>query len=508
MPRQSTRPTRKAAARAVSSPISKEKRSPSTSPKKNSRTKQSPSPNPKKGAKKAAPARKRGRNTSSLTPEPEEVTSITKENASDQVNGRPTQTSPRAKRQKAVSDFNIPFPFTRTGEVFVVGSGDCGQLGLGPDVLEKEKVGLLQYFRDKNIVSIVAGGLHNIALDINGKLYSWGCNDQLALGRGGEETEPAPVDGLEDKVVVQVACGDSISAALTQDGQVYSWGTFRNSTGIFGYYPGIEIQPRPRLVKELPKHVVQIAAGNNHLVAITKEGKMYTWGVGEQGQLGHKVISRHTKEGSLIPRRINFYPKGISKNGRRVKKNFTRVFCGGYTTYLVHESNAVYAYGLNNYGQLGVGPTSEEVYDPMLIDGVDPENGLQAIAGGEHHTLYLDDKGDVYAFGRGDSGQLGLGNTVERQKTPVKIPTLSNVRSISANGSFSLAVCHPAENETVSNFYTWGYGDMGQLANQGAGDEEAPFHVDFKGREAITASAGGQHTVILVEPKPAQPKSE
>lgn len=50
------------------------------------------------------------------------------------------------------------------------------------------------------------------------KVYSWGCNDQKALGRSGEETEPAPVDGLEDIFIVAITCGDSCSVALSKDG--------------------------------------------------------------------------------------------------------------------------------------------------------------------------------------------------------------------------------------------------------------------------------------------------
>jgi alpha-tubulin suppressor-like RCC1 family protein len=56
------------------------------------------------------------------------------------------------------------------GQVFVVGSGDCGQLGLGQDVLEKERPALLSYFNDKKIVKIYAGGLHNICLSKTGKV--------------------------------------------------------------------------------------------------------------------------------------------------------------------------------------------------------------------------------------------------------------------------------------------------------------------------------------------------
>jgi regulator of chromosome condensation len=60
--------------------------------------------------------------------------------------------------------------YTEIGHVFVVGSGDCGQLGLGPDVLEKERLAIISYFSDKNIVAVFAGGMHNIALDANGKV--------------------------------------------------------------------------------------------------------------------------------------------------------------------------------------------------------------------------------------------------------------------------------------------------------------------------------------------------
>lgn len=56
------------------------------------------------------------------------------------------------------------------GDVFVVGSGDCGQLGLGPDVFEKERPGKLDYFADKDIVTVVAGGMHNIAQSKTGKV--------------------------------------------------------------------------------------------------------------------------------------------------------------------------------------------------------------------------------------------------------------------------------------------------------------------------------------------------
>lgn len=81
------------------------------------------------------------------------------------------------------------------------------------------------------IVAVAAGGLHTLALSAEGRVYSWGCNDEKALGHGAPEFTVAMVEGLDGVRVVQVAAGDSISAALSEDGRVFSWGTFRVGGG-------------------------------------------------------------------------------------------------------------------------------------------------------------------------------------------------------------------------------------------------------------------------------------
>lgn len=61
--------------------------------------------------------------------------------------------------------FNIP------GRVFVVGCGSFGQLGFGPKVHSREKLQQLDYFDSLEIVQVVAGGLHNIALSKHGQVF-------------------------------------------------------------------------------------------------------------------------------------------------------------------------------------------------------------------------------------------------------------------------------------------------------------------------------------------------
>ena len=74
------------------------------------------------------------------------------------------------------------------GHVLTVGQGDTGQLGLGEDIMEKTRPGLVKEVEDA--VEVVAGGMHSVVLDKNGQVWTFGCNDEGSLGRVvGEEEE-------------------------------------------------------------------------------------------------------------------------------------------------------------------------------------------------------------------------------------------------------------------------------------------------------------------------------
>ncbi|KAL6598402.1 RCC1/BLIP-II protein [Neocallimastix sp. 'constans'] len=375
---------------------------------------------------------------------------------------------------------SLPKPPTIVGEVFVMGSGECGQLGLGPDEVERLRPAKIKVLAEKNITDIVAGGMSTFAIsnqDNVQTIYSWGCNDQGCLSRGNEETEVFPVEGLENIHIVEVAAGDSITAVLSDKGLVYACGTYRANNGIFGFNTASKEQRKFVLVEGI-KNVISIAAGANHIAAITVNGKLYTWGVGEHGELGRKIMERHKVGSSLIPRAINF---------SRAKK-FVKVYAGGYHTFAVTSNNEVYSFGLNNYGQLGLGDeiSREQPEEVELPEGF----VIKDIGVGEHHTIIL---GEAYAFGRNDSYQLGLGDN-QPHNTPTLAPELKNLVSISCGSAFSLGVTKDGD------FMAWGYGECGQLGNSGV-DEEKPKIIDLKGRKVIKAEAGGQHSVLLLHPR-------
>ena len=116
----------------------------------------------------------------------------------------------------------LPAPPSGPTTIAVVGNGDCGQLGFGPDLLEAEKPKRCPFFEGKRIVSVACGGMHTAAVGVDGLVWTWGCNDDGALGRAGDEDVPQLVAGgaLASARVTAMACGDSVRVAMRREGRL------------------------------------------------------------------------------------------------------------------------------------------------------------------------------------------------------------------------------------------------------------------------------------------------
>jgi regulator of chromosome condensation len=91
--------------------------------------------------------------------------------------------------------------------VLTFGSGDCGQLAHGveddADMMVKFPR-IVKTLQNKSVIRVACGGLHSVAVTEDGEVYTWGCNDDGALGRDGEENFPAKVEGFGNDPVVHV----------------------------------------------------------------------------------------------------------------------------------------------------------------------------------------------------------------------------------------------------------------------------------------------------------------
>jgi regulator of chromosome condensation len=207
------------------------------------------------------------------------------------------------KRKSIVAAEAPAFDNKRTRvDVLSMGSGDMAQLGRGSDEADREAPtpALVQV---ADITKLAVGALHNLVCDgETGAVVSWGCNDDGALGRTGDEWLPTPVagwlgqaqqaDAEERAHVWKLACGASHSLVLTSDEQVWACGLFRDANG-----PMTDAATTTQLarVTGFGKHgVVDVASGDHHAVALDHAGNVYQWGRGNTSLVARFPLSPHS----------------------------------------------------------------------------------------------------------------------------------------------------------------------------------------------------------------------
>lgn len=373
---------------------------------------------------------------------------------------------------------------------------------------------------------------------------------------------PLPLGGTQGEVerfrATRVAAGDSVSVALNERGEVRVWGSFRSNDGLMGF-DGTEgsdkTQFLPVALPSLVKHsFVQVACGSDHVLALSTEGIVFSWGNGQQGQLGRRIIERRKING-LTPERL-------------MLKDVTAIGACSYHSFAIDKRGDVWAWGLNTLSQLGVSTSLDTVTMPTRVPSLSPKNlgGARVILahGGQHHSLFLLDDGRVFGCGRCDGFELGIDEAHPAMKEvvaarnawsnrrdeelkgemqvwekrmaekragqsgpggggpsgmdmimseedmpprrgpppdefiaePVHIPFPNNARIV----SFSCGARHNLAVDDKGIVYSWGFGVTSQL---GQGEEEqieTPTPVRSKQLlpfSTVAAQAGGQHCVLL-----------
>lgn len=430
----------------------------------------------------------------------------------------------RARSHKP--SFNpLPDLPTQRLNVYVFGSGSICELGLGPLVTEVKRPRLnpLLPIDTVGIVKLAVGGAHAIALDYDGRVWSWGQNDSGVLGRLTKESEdeidddwivnskestPGLVEGLPASAIfVEVAATDNLSVAVTDEGHLWAWGTFIDD-GQKCFKTGVNYQREPIHITTV-KNVVKVAAGKDHLLILDKSGDVFGWGVGSSFQLGVHV-NPNLRSRVFGPLKI----PGLKK--------IKHVSAGEYHSFAINQDDKVFSWGLNNFGQAG---NPEEAGDGKVIKKVThasffDDKKIVQIAGGNHHSLALTADGEIYAFGEMNFHQLGLNpsnlpecTVREADGTPAYVPIPTKIEGpgipkfkyVAVGTDHSLAIS--AEDGSP---WTWGFGETYQLGHgKPAGedspeDEEVPTKIDNTATRGVTmtfAGAGGQFSVLAGLPR-------
>jgi regulator of chromosome condensation len=180
-----------------------------------------------------------------------------------------------------------------TGELMAMGSDDCCALGISlsnDDEKEGEYPPTFSRNLPHNMIQVEAGGLHSVALTEDGRVFTFGQNDDNALGRVMEEDaihlagEVVSLPPSAQGRIVMIAAGDNHSLFLDIDGQVYMCGMYKDiDSGKFAnVQPGEKLhngtsQPVPIRIP-FPQPVRKIVAGHSSNAAILADDSLYTWG--------------------------------------------------------------------------------------------------------------------------------------------------------------------------------------------------------------------------------------
>jgi len=198
----------------------------------------------------------------------------------------------------------------------------------------------------KRICMISVGKEHAMALSEGGRVFAWGKNDFGQLGTGDEENRALPVytELPYETYISQIACGGNYTMAMEKRGNLWSWGRFQASnfprlftdTWCNGYESKGEMG-----IKGVK--LAKISAGDQHMGVLSKDGKLYTWGYNDYGQLGwglHGV----DRVGQQKPNMV----KGMMESEEVI--DFA---CGGGHTVAITKSSRIFGWGSNTNAQLG-----------------------------------------------------------------------------------------------------------------------------------------------------------
>ncbi|MDR0293804.1 MAG: hypothetical protein LBH95_06605 [Oscillospiraceae bacterium] len=350
------------------------------------------------------------------------------------------------------------------GGLWAWGENEYGQLGDGTWV-DKSTPGKIK--DGTAFASVSAGIMYTMAIDADGGLWAWGRNAEGQLGDGTTTSRTTPGKIKDGTAFISVSAGYMHTMAIDADGGLWAWGSGYLGDGTLGDY-----KPTPIKIMD-GTAFASVSAGHNHTMAIDADGGLWAWGINDYRQLGDGTGGTWN-DYKATPVKIM---DGTS---------FASVSAGYMHTVAIDADGGLWAWGRNEYGQLGDGTTTNRNAPVKIKDGT----AFASVSAGGSHTMAIDADGGLWAWGINDWGQLGDGTAVDKL-TPVKIKDGTAFASVSAGSMYTMAI------DADGGLWAWGYSYSGQLGDGTYGSYKPTPGKIKDGTAFASVSAGEYHTVAI-----------
>jgi alpha-tubulin suppressor-like RCC1 family protein len=355
------------------------------------------------------------------------------------------------------------------GQVLCWGADDAGQLGDGGGVDRRTPVPVAGL---AGATDVAAGDAFSCAVLADGSARCWGDD---TYGQLGDATPPAA--GARPPATVALTGLRALSAhwqhacALRDDETVWCWGS--NSFGQLGDGSSDD-RSAPVRAQSLAS-ATRVATGLGHTCAATRADGLYCWGYNKDGQLGSDDPTSATK-----PTPVTSVPDAIA------------VAAGAQHTCAVRRGGATMCWGNNNGGQLGEGTTTA-LPEPVQVSGPDSGAGAAVVAGTLFSCAETRD-GAVFCWGDNHYGQLGIGTEVVRPRA-APVPGLTAATDVAAGEGHSCAIgVADGVPEGTTSVVCWGANQNGQLGDNDTADRASAVATKPPVDDPAAVAAGGAHT--------------